>query len=160
MSKVCICIFLTLSVCLCLCLTMCACARVYTHARVCLNSDEAGGATWRLIHHFPPWPAVPSEEHCAVTVTLGSFWTRKMVHLPPTLPLHVVAPLASPSSKPTSLEAAVTIPLTISNSFPGFSFAHCINRDRLLITVSALLKGPCFFYSYLVKLLQVGSHLP
>lgn len=54
---------------------------------VCVHSDEAGEAAWRLIHHFPPWPAVPSEERCAVTVTLGSFWSRKMVHPPPASPL-------------------------------------------------------------------------
>lgn len=53
------------------------CVRVRVHIR------EAGEAAWRLIHHFPPWPAMPSEERCAVTVTLGSFWNRKMVHPPP-----------------------------------------------------------------------------
>lgn len=60
---------------------------------VCVHSGEAGEAAWKLIHHFPPWPAMPSEERCTVTVTLGSFWNRKMVHPPPASLPHVVTPL-------------------------------------------------------------------
>lgn len=87
-SILCVYISLTLSACLCLCMSV----------FVCVHSDEAGEAAWRLIHHFPPWPAVPSEERCAVTVTLGSFWSRKMVHPPPASPPKYPPP--SSSSQP------------------------------------------------------------
>jgi len=75
--------------CVCISLTEClfvCCTCVHVH------SDEAGDAAWRLIHHFPPWPTMPSEERCSVTVTLGPFWKRKMVHPPPALLPHVIPP--------------------------------------------------------------------
>ncbi|KAF0030836.1 hypothetical protein F2P81_017567 [Scophthalmus maximus] len=66
----------------------------------------------------PPllWPAVPSEERCTVTVTFGSFWTRKMVpptpvpppplHRPPPTHTHTLPPPPPPPpSRPADLDA-------------------------------------------------------
>lgn len=80
---------------------------VLLRVRLRVHSDEAGAAAWRLIHHFPPWPAVPSEERRAVTVTLGSFWWRKMVHPPPAPP-----PPPPPTSTSTSTSASPSPPLS------------------------------------------------
>ena len=99
-----------------------ACLRLFrVYVCVCVHSDEAGEAAWRLIHHFPPWPAVPSAERCAVTVTLGSFWSRKMVHPPP----------ASPPPPPPPLSLKQTSRLRRRSNNPS-------NSLRLLPPPSAL----------------------
>lgn len=108
---------------------------------------------------FPPWPAAPSEERAAVTVTLGSFWTRKMVHQPPhvSLPPHTPPPLTHShthtfSSQQASSDAAVTIPLpAVSNACPGGPIA---NQSR------GSIQGPLCVQGCLVKPFQVGFPHP
>lgn len=130
---------------------------------VCLHSDEAGEAAWRLIHHFPSWPVVPSEECWAVTVTLGSFWLRKMVHPPPTsLPPPPPPPLPPPpslSTQPASSDAAVTIPLTVSDSFPRRQLDSPYPGGQIADNSPHSSEGPSFVHSRLQELLQVGCHL-
>lgn len=143
-------IFPWLSVHVCVCFE-CMC--------VCVHSDEAGEAAWRLIHHFPPWPAVPSAERCAVTVTLGSFWSRKMVHPPPASPPPPPPPPPSPSSKPAGLDAAVAIPLTVSDCFPRRQPYTLYPRGQIANQRQRSLEGPSFVHSRFVELLQVGRHV-
>lgn len=108
---------------------------------VCLHSD-VGEAARRPIHHFPPWPVVPSKGCRTVTVTLGSFWSRKMVHPPPASPS-----LPPPcSSQPASVNAAVTH-CQIYLSYP---WAHIANQSQHYI------EGPLFVHSRLEELLQGG----